>query len=77
MVIIPTYFKRFLVYLYFLYMFMISMDIYFTLSAQILHNHSETINYFRETKSIRKLILINFTDNIIIKTTVWEKVKLL
>ena len=42
------------------------------MSAQSLQNLSENTNYFRETSSIRKLILINFTENIIIKTTVWE-----
>ena len=42
------------------------------MSAQSLQNLSEKTNYFRETSSTRKLILINFTENIIIKTTVWE-----
>ena len=42
------------------------------MSVWILQNPSESINYFSETYSIRTLILINFTDNIIIKTTVWE-----
>ena len=58
------------------------MYISLTMSLHILQNLSESMNYFRETKSIRTVILINFTDNIIIKTAVWEnqfetKVKLL
>ena len=41
---------------------------------QILQSLTESMNYFYEDYSIRKLIdiLVNFTDNIIIKTTVWE-----
>ena len=44
------------------------MHISFTMSLQILQNFSESINYFRETKNMRTLILIIFTDNIILKT---------
>ena len=62
--------------------FMISLYISFTMSVQILQNRSESINYFCETEGNRTLILINFTDNIIIKTADKEndfetKVKLL
>ena len=42
------------------------------MSVQILQNLSDSINYFSETQIIRTLILVNFTDKIIIKTTVWE-----
>ena len=58
------------------------MYISFTMSVQMLQNLNESINYFLEAWSITALILINFTDNIIMKTTIWEnqsetKVKLM
>ena len=42
------------------------------MSVQILQKFSESIYNFCETLNIRTLVLINLTDNIIIKTTVWE-----
>ena len=42
------------------------------MSVQILQNLNGSFNYSRETLSIRTVILINFTENIIIKTAVRE-----
>ena len=50
---------------------MISMYSFFIMSVHFLQNPNESVNYFRETQSIRTLILINFMDKKIIKT-VWE-----